>query len=148
VQVVLPTTQLDCPSELGQLIGAMEHCAISTKPSFLEELTIPSLSLKAAPDIVQQYLREAAGFTALATAQRHVRSLYETVLNPARYTIEHNHNLNRAQDSRTESDAKSMATACARCASSTERPPPTATRAARLSSQKRPAMIPMDFTTA
>ena len=39
-----------------------------------------------------------------------IRDSYETVLNPARYTIEHNPNLNRAQETRTESDAKSMAT--------------------------------------
>jgi hypothetical protein len=110
VQAVLPTTQLDAPPEHGQLIGAMEHCATSTKRSFLEEQTTPSLSPKAAPHLVQQYLRAASGFTALAAAQRHVRHLYETVLNPARHTIEHNHNLNRAQVSRTESDAKNMAT--------------------------------------
>jgi hypothetical protein len=40
----------------------------------------------------------------------HDLRLYETVLNPARHTIEHNLNLSRAQESRTESDAKSMAT--------------------------------------
>jgi hypothetical protein len=107
---MLPTTKLDGPSELGLLIGPVEYCAPSTSRSVVEEQTIPSLSLKAAPDIVQQYLRNATGFTALATAQRHVRNLYETVLNPARYTIEHNPNLNRAQETRTESDAKSMAT--------------------------------------
>jgi hypothetical protein len=57
-------------------------------------------------------LHEATGFPALAAAQRHIRNLYETVLNPTRHTIERNHNLNlnRAQDSRTESDAMSMAT--------------------------------------
>jgi hypothetical protein len=110
VQAVLPTTQLDGFPELAQFVGAMEHCAPSTMRTFLEEHTIPSLSSKSAPHLVQQYLRYATGFPALATAQRHVRSLYETVLNPARHTIEHNHNLNRAQDSRTESDAMSMAT--------------------------------------
>ena len=107
---MLLTTQFDGPPELGQFVGAMGHCAPSTKRTFLDEQTVPSLSLKAAPQFVQQYLRDAAGFIALAAAQRHVRNLYETVLNPARHTIEHNHNLNRAQDSRTESDAKSMAT--------------------------------------
>ena len=107
---MLPTTQLDGFPELAQFVGAMEHCAPSTKRPFLDEQTIPSLSLKAAPHLVQQYLRDATCFARLATAQRHVRNLYETVLNPARHTIEHNHNLNRAQESRTESDAKSMAT--------------------------------------
>jgi hypothetical protein len=110
VQAVLPTTQLDGFPELAQFVGAMEHCAISTKPSFLEEQTIPFPLPKVEPLLVQQYLRDATGFPAPAAAQRQVRNLYETVLNPARYTIEHNHNLNRAQDSRTESDAKSMAT--------------------------------------
>jgi hypothetical protein len=107
---MLPTTQLDGFPELGQLVGAMEHCAMSTKPSLLDGQIIPSQSLKAEPYLVQQYLRDATGFTALGTAQRHVRNLNETVLNPARHTIEHNHNLNRAHESRTESDAKSMAT--------------------------------------
>jgi hypothetical protein len=93
---VLPTTQLDGPPELGQLIGAMENCALSTSRSFLEEQTIPSLSLEAAPHLVRQSLRDATGFPVPATVQRHIRNLYETVLNPARYTIEHNHNLNRA----------------------------------------------------
>ncbi len=110
VQAVLPTTQFDCPSELGQLIEAMEHCAPSAMRTFLEEQTIPSPSLKAESYLVQQYLRNTPGFPAPATAQRHVRNLYETVLNPARHTIERNHNLNRAHESRTESDAKSMAT--------------------------------------
>ena len=87
----------------------MEHCALSTSRSFLEEQTIPFPLPKVEPLLVQQYLRDATGFPAPAAAQRQVRSLYETVLNPARHTIEHNHNLNRAQDSRTESDAKSMA---------------------------------------
>ena len=107
---MLPTTQLDGLPEVGQLIGAMEHCAPSTNPALLEGQIIPSLSLKAVPHFVRQNLREATGFPFLATVQRHVRNLYETVLNPARHTIEHNLNLNRAQDSRTESDAKSMAT--------------------------------------
>ena len=91
-----PTTQRDGPLELGQLIGAMEHCATSTKPSLLEVQTIPFPLPKVEPLLVQQYLRDATGFPAPAAAQRQVRSLYETVLNPARYTIEHNHNLNRA----------------------------------------------------
>jgi hypothetical protein len=110
MQAVLPTTQLDCPSELGQLIGAMEHCALSTSRSFLEEQTIPFPLPKGEPLLVQQYLRDATGFPVPATVQRHIHNLYETVLNPARYTIEHNPNLNRAQETRTESDAKSMAT--------------------------------------
>jgi hypothetical protein len=96
--------------EFGQLIGAMEHCALSTSRSFLEEQTIPFPLPKVEPLLVQQYLRDATGFPVPATVQRHIRNLYETVLNPARYTIEHNHNLNRAQETRTESDAKSMAT--------------------------------------
>lgn len=246
---MLPTTQPDCPPELVQLIGAIEHYAASTEPSYLEEQTILSLSSKVEPHLVQQYLREATGFAVLAAAQYQARKLddqtktfnrqiqrydrlrylvdiqieqrstaisplvslkailskiedpdfpspilnkstaalcisaiygnyadhdlidaltantahntsrtislkelatltcvnrngqyhytlqpsedraaelsdiledlcvslhdlrlYETVLNPARLTIEHNHNLNRAQESRTESDAKSMAT--------------------------------------
>ena len=107
---MLPTTQLDGFPELAQLVGVMGHCAPSTKRPFLEEQIIPSLSLKAEPYLVQQFLRDATGFTALGTAQRHVRNLNETVLNPTRHTIEHNHNLNRAHESRTESDAKSMAT--------------------------------------
>jgi len=107
---MLPTTQIDCPSELGQLIGAMEHCALSTSRSFLEEQTIPFPLPKGEPLLVQQYLRDATRFPVSATVQRHIRNLYETVLNPARHTIEHNHNLNRAPESRTESDAKSMAT--------------------------------------
>ena len=107
---MLPAIQLDGPPELGQLIGAVEHCAPSTTRSVLEVQTIPFPSQKGEPRLVQQYLRNATGFPALTTAQRHIRNLYETVLNPARHTIEHNHNLNRAQDSRTESDAKSMAT--------------------------------------
>jgi hypothetical protein len=107
---MLLTTQFDGPPELGQFVGAMGHCAPSTKRTFLNEQTIPSQSLKAEPYLVQQYLRNATGFAALAAAHGHVRNPYETVLNPARYTIEHNHNLNRAQETRTESDAKSMAT--------------------------------------
>ncbi|MGA7832435.1 MAG: hypothetical protein WCA21_15865 [Terracidiphilus sp.] len=110
MQAVLTTTQLDGPSELDQLIGAMDLCALSTNRSVLEEQTIPSLSLEEAPHLVRLYLRNATGFNALAAAHGHIRNLYETVLNPARHTIEHNLNLNRAQDSRTESDAKSMAT--------------------------------------
>ena len=46
---MLPTTQLDGFPELAQFVGAMEHCAPSTKRPFLDEQTIPSLSLKAAP---------------------------------------------------------------------------------------------------
>ena len=64
---MLPTTHPDCLPELVQLVGAIEHYANSTEPSYLR--------------------------------------LYETVLNPARHTIEHNLNLNRAQELRTESDA-------------------------------------------
>jgi hypothetical protein len=107
---VQPKTQRDGPLELGQLIGAMEHGALSTSRSFLEEQTIPFPLLKGEPLLVQQHLRNATGFPAPATVQRHIPNLYETVLNPARHTVEYNHNLNRAQDSRTESDAKSMAT--------------------------------------
>jgi hypothetical protein len=50
--------------------------------------------------------------------------LYETVLNPARHAIEHNLNLNRAQESRTESDAKSMATQVAPLETSEKTPKP------------------------
>jgi hypothetical protein len=70
----------------------MEHYATSTKPSLLEVQTIPFPSPKGEPRLVEQYLRNATGFLAPATAQRHIRN----VLNPARHTIEHNHNLNRA----------------------------------------------------
>jgi len=82
--------------EIGQLIGAMEHWALSTSRSVLEVQIIPFPSPKGEPRLVQQYLRNATGFPAPAMAQRHIRNLYETVLNPARHTIEHNHNLNRA----------------------------------------------------
>ena len=93
MQAVLTTTQLDGPSELDQLIGAMDLCALSTNRSVLEEQTIPSLSLEEAPHLVRLYLRNATGFNALAAAHGHIRNLYETVLNPARHTIEHNLNL-------------------------------------------------------
>ena len=93
---MLPTTQLDGPPELGQLIGPVEYCSPSTSRSVVEEQVLLFPSPKVEPLLVQQYLHDAKGFPAPAAAQRQVRSLYETVLNPARYTIEHNHNLNRA----------------------------------------------------
>ena len=55
------------PPELGQLIGAMEHCALSTSRSFLEEQTIPFPLPKGEPLLVQQYLRDATRFPVSAT---------------------------------------------------------------------------------
>jgi hypothetical protein len=83
---VPPTTHPDCPPEIVQFVGAIEHDANSREPSYLR--------------------------------------LYGTVLNPARHTIEHNLNLNRAQESRTESDAKSMATQVAPLETSEKTPKP------------------------
>ncbi len=72
---MLPTTQPDCPPELVQLIGAIEHYATSKETSHLEEQAILSLSSKVDPHLVQQYLREATGFAVLAAAQFQARKL-------------------------------------------------------------------------
>ena len=72
---MLPSTQPDYPPELVQLIGAIEHYATSTEASRVEEQTILSLSSKVEPHLVQQYLREAAGFAVLAAAQFQARKL-------------------------------------------------------------------------
>ena len=58
---MLPTTQLDGLPEVGQLIGAMEHCTPSTKTALLEEQTVPFPLPKVEHLLVQQYLRGATG---------------------------------------------------------------------------------------